>query len=298
MEVAAQKAGKAVPAAAMVGALAVASQAHESPGPSRSAAVPNHVVYSPLDTAGRPVGPAAAASLVRAERPARPVHAVGLDHPARSARAERLDHPALPVNAARPEGHTAAARTYTVQPGDTLSGIAFRFYGRARAWNWLYQVNRAKIANPNLILPGQMLRVPRDIPARFGGTGAYVGSTGKARDPQHAVSGGSASGQPQLTSALEGTLGCTALEALWREAGGAPSAQVTAGSIAMAESSGNQYATGPYGERGYWQINPVHGALATYNAYGNARAAVTLSDDGSNWSPWSTFVDGAYMGKC
>jgi hypothetical protein len=66
----------------------------------------------------------------------------------------------------------------------------------------------------------------------------------------------------------------------------------------MAESSGSQYATRPYGERGYWQINPDHGTLSTYDAYGNARAAVIISDDGSNWSPWTTFVDGAYLGRC
>jgi len=184
-----------------------------------------------------------------------------------------------------------------VQPGDTLSGIAFRFYGRARAWHWLYQVNRGEIASPNLIFPGQVLRVPRDIPAMFRGTGADGGGTGKAGDPQRA-GGGLASSQPQLTSALQGTLGCSGLKALWRAAGGAPSAQVTAASIAMAESGGHQHATGPYGERGYWQINPNHGALSTYDAYGNARAAVTLSDDGTNWSPWSTFVDGAYLGRC
>jgi hypothetical protein len=97
---------------------------------------------------------------------------------------------------------------------------------------------------------------------------------------------------------LHGTLGCGGLERLWESAGGAPAAAVTAASVAMAESGGNQFATGPYGERGYWQINPVNGSLSTYNAYGNARAAVIMSHDGSNWSPWTTYVDGAYRGRC
>jgi Lysozyme like domain len=95
-----------------------------------------------------------------------------------------------------------------------------------------------------------------------------------------------------------GTLGCAGLEALWVSAGGSPSAEVTAASIAMAESSGNQYATGPVGERGYWQISPIWGALSTYDAYGNAQAAVTISNDGSNWTPWTTFLTGAYAGQC
>jgi len=47
------------------------------------------------------------------------------------------------------------------------------------------------------------------------------------------------------------------------EFGRTPSAALTAASIAMAESGGNQYATGSVGERGYWQINPVNGALST-----------------------------------
>lgn len=115
---------------------------------------------------------------------------------------------------------------------------------------------------------------------------------------QQADVGGSPSFPQQPTSALEGTLGCSGLEALWLTAGGPPAAEVTAASVAMAESGGDQYATGPYGERGYWQINPNHGALSTYDAYGNARAAITLSADGGNWSAWTTFVDGTYLGRC
>lgn len=115
---------------------------------------------------------------------------------------------------------------------------------------------------------------------------------------QQADAGGSPSLPQQPTSAPEGTLGCSGLESLWLAAGGSPAAEVTAASVAMAESSGDQYATGPYGERGYWQINPIHGALSTYDAYGNARAAIIISADGSNWSAWTTFVDGAYLGRC
>ena len=50
---------------------------------------------------------------------------------------------------------------------------------------------------------------------------------------------------PQGTvTGLQGTLSCGGLEALWRSAGGAPWAAVTAASIAMAESGGRQYAAG------------------------------------------------------
>jgi hypothetical protein len=95
-----------------------------------------------------------------------------------------------------------------------------------------------------------------------------------------------------------GTLGCTGLESLWRSAGGAYSSAFIAAEIAEAESGGRQYATGPAGERGYWQINPDHGSLSTYDPYGNARAAVIISNDGRNWSPWTTYTSGAYIGRC
>ena len=75
-----------------------------------------------------------------------------------------------------------------------------------------------------------------------------------------------------------------------------------AAEIAMAESGGHQYATDLNGgrstDRGYWQINSVHGALSTYDAEGNARAAVQISDNGRDWSPWVTFNSGAYQGQC
>lgn len=95
-----------------------------------------------------------------------------------------------------------------------------------------------------------------------------------------------------------GQLGCAGLESLWRSAGGSYSAEFVAAEIAIAESGGNQYATGPVGERGYWQINPDHGSLSTYDPYGNARAAIIISDDGVNWSPWTTYTSGAYIGRC
>ena len=74
-----------------------------------------------------------------------------------------------------------------------------------------------------------------------------------------------------------------------------------AAEIATAESSGEQDATSPapYFAEGYWQILPsAHPGLATYDALGNARAAVEISDDGTNWSPWVTYATGAHEGQC
>ena len=98
---------------------------------------------------------------------------------------------------------------------------------------------------------------------------------------------------------LSGTLSCSGLEALWESAGGSSAEAFMAAEIAMAESGGNQYALSPTDDYGYWQINGSHGpAQATFNAYGNARAAIAISDDGRDWSPWTTYVTGAYEGRC
>lgn len=93
-------------------------------------------------------------------------------------------------------------------------------------------------------------------------------------------------------------LSCTGLEHLWDAVGGNPADAFLAAEIAEAESSGYQYATGPYGERGFWQINPDHGSLSTYDKYGNARAAVLISQNGSDWYAWTTYTSGAYVGRC
>ncbi len=55
----------------------------------------------------------------------------------------------------------ASARTYTVQSGDTLSGIAQAMYGNAALWHDLYEANQDEIGgNPNLIRIGQTLVIP------------------------------------------------------------------------------------------------------------------------------------------
>lgn len=50
--------------------------------------------------------------------------------------------------------------TYTVKSGDTLWGIAKRFYGNGAKYPTIYNANKSKIKNPNLIYPGQVLTIP------------------------------------------------------------------------------------------------------------------------------------------
>jgi nucleoid-associated protein YgaU len=51
-------------------------------------------------------------------------------------------------------------RTYVVESGDSLSKIAKEVYGDASRWPDIYEANRDKIDDPNLIYPGQELRIP------------------------------------------------------------------------------------------------------------------------------------------
>lgn len=55
----------------------------------------------------------------------------------------------------------AAAEMYEVQSGDSLSKIAKKFYGDPMRYKELFVANQPMLKDPNLIYPGQMLRIPR-----------------------------------------------------------------------------------------------------------------------------------------
>jgi hypothetical protein len=97
---------------------------------------------------------------------------------------------------------------------------------------------------------------------------------------------------PAQTEAVSyGIYSPSQLGALWLQAGGSPAAEGTAECIAHFESGGNANAISPTDDFGLWQINGSHGALATLNPASNARAAVIISDDGTDWGPWTTAPD-------
>jgi LysM repeat protein len=181
-----------------------------------------------------------------------------------------------------------ATRTYTVRSGDTLSSIAERYYHNSGDWTWIYAANRSKIHDPNSIYVGESLTIPYSAPS---GTTSYT--------PRHAKAAPKATVLTSSATKLSGNLGCSGLEALWEAAGGSHGEAFMAAEIAMAESSGRQYAYSPTNDYGYWQINGSHGpAQATFNPIGNAKAAIAISSDGTDWYPWTTYVTGAYHGRC
>ena len=65
-----------------------------------------------------------------------------------------------PAPVPSPTGTTGTEQTYTVVSGDSLSKIAKRYYGDANQWPRIHEANRDQIKNPDLIHPGQRLRIP------------------------------------------------------------------------------------------------------------------------------------------
>jgi LysM repeat protein len=180
---------------------------------------------------------------------------------------------------------TSVTSTYTVRSGDTLTSIARHFYGTTSKWNWIFQANRSKIHNPNSIFVGEKLTIPNHAPV------ATVYSAKHAKKPPTVLTA--------KAGKLSGNLSCSGLEALWEAAGGSKGEAFIAAEIAMAESGGRQFAHSPTNDFGYWQINGGHGpAMATYDPLGNAKAAIAISSNGSNWRPWTTYTSGAYHGRC
>lgn len=57
-------------------------------------------------------------------------------------------------------GGALGTQTYTVESGDTLSHIARQFYGKANKWQAIYAANRDQLDDPDLIQPGQILKIP------------------------------------------------------------------------------------------------------------------------------------------
>jgi nucleoid-associated protein YgaU len=59
-----------------------------------------------------------------------------------------------------PKPAAPAEQTYTVVAGDSLSKIAKHLYGDANQWRRIFEANRDQIENPDLIKPGQKLKIP------------------------------------------------------------------------------------------------------------------------------------------
>jgi nucleoid-associated protein YgaU len=61
----------------------------------------------------------------------------------------------MSVDQSQPE-----AQYYTVVHGDTLSKISKQYYGDPNKYNAIFEANKPMLKSPDLIYPGQMLRIP------------------------------------------------------------------------------------------------------------------------------------------
>lgn len=93
------------------------------------------------------------------------------------------------------------------------------------------------------------------------------------------------------------------LAKIWQVAGGSEHHWIDAVAVAVAESSGDPDAISPSHDYGLWQINRIHfgdGIITAGNwsdPETNAREAIRLSGNGTNWAAWCTaWVDPA--GNC
>jgi nucleoid-associated protein YgaU len=56
----------------------------------------------------------------------------------------------------------ATMKRYRVKKGESLRTIATAIYGDKEKWRLIYNVNRSKIPNPDILTPGQILQIPSD----------------------------------------------------------------------------------------------------------------------------------------
>lgn len=90
----------------------------------------------------------------------------GADFSRVTGRVDRGVPTAAPADFSRVRGASSSTeqavggRSYTVRRGDTLSHIAQAHYGKASLWTRIYAANRDLLDDPDLIQPGQVLRIP------------------------------------------------------------------------------------------------------------------------------------------
>ena len=112
------------------------------------------------------------------------------DWPALPPSVPAAEAPVAPVTSEAParklvrESRALSGRVYEVRPGDTLWAIAERQFGDPTRWPELFEANRSRLANPNLIRPNQKLQLggvqvaSRSGTSRARGDGSYTVRSG------------------------------------------------------------------------------------------------------------------------
>jgi len=272
IEKVAQQAGKAAPAVAIAGALVAAPQASHALAASAkpvTATAQSHATAAAASAANTSAANTSPASTSAAGTGAHTATATLDSFATRTV--------TVTVAAANSARHAAAAQStyYSVRSGDTLAKVADRYYHNANDWQYLYHENERTVSDPNLIYAGERLFIPATAPANYTLT-SYVPKHAKPAQPAARTVSETSQRRDIHSSDTHATIG-----------------GATDGGAVIAQSA----AQGTYGCSGLEQIWE-HGSLATLNAFQNARSAIALSDNGTNWGPWTTYYSGAYSGKC
>jgi nucleoid-associated protein YgaU len=106
---------------------------------------------------------------IRAEAPSQDVKnkvwdQIKLVDPSFSDLTADIDAPAAAAaaaGAASAGGSSSGARTYTVQPGDSLSKISRQFYGDANKYMKIFEANKDKLSDPDKVRAGMDLVIPQ-----------------------------------------------------------------------------------------------------------------------------------------
>ena len=67
---------------------------------------------------------------------------------------------------AKPEAKAAGAKSYTVKSGDSLWKISEQMYGDGNDWRRIYEANKDRIQNPDVLQPGWVLTIPAETGAK------------------------------------------------------------------------------------------------------------------------------------
>ncbi|MFI0242568.1 BTAD domain-containing putative transcriptional regulator [Streptomyces sp. NPDC016845] len=93
-----------------------------------------------------------------------------------------------------------AGRTHVVEPGDTLTGVAREETGNAANWPTVYEASRStqpgglpRITDPDVLLPGQRLTVPAQLPTGPGASAEHAHGHGRPSTPHRGERGHNAS---------------------------------------------------------------------------------------------------------
>ncbi len=201
------------------------------------------------------------------------------------------------MNTASQAAHPFAGGPHTVVSGDTLSGVAAGAYQQANCWPGIYRASKKAIgSDPDVIVPGQQLRVPRGCDSRPVSVPAPAHVTVDVTQHSDSLSQSPARhSSHQATTRHSSISGDSASSTASGRSGYAVSSSFQA-CVIRAESGGNPQIWNASGHWGLYQFSYStwvgHGGSPSL--FGKAGGAYqtkvfwqTVHDDGtSDWAPY------------